>query len=65
MEKIINEFKIYSQNNQNYVGKHFDHEDLVEDYMFNHHLQGNNIFFKLLDASKEINKDILDSWYEI
>lgn len=65
MENIINEFKIYCQNNPNYVGNHFDHEDLIEDYMFSHHLQGNNIFFKLLDVSKETNKDILDSWYEI
>lgn len=59
MEDIINDFKLYCRNNPTYVKHHLNHEDLIDDYMFENGLYGIDIFNKLCEISIKINRNML------
>lgn len=55
MKQLQNNFRIYCNSNQTWVNHYFDHEELVNDYMFINNLYGVDIFDALIEESKKFN----------
>ena len=52
-------FDFIVENNPTYVKYHLNHEDLIDDYMFENGLYGIDIFNKLCEISIKINRNML------